>query len=84
MSRIATSLAAVLMATAMLSQPVLAQSSTPSTTEKIKTMTKEQWSKLRKEWQKDKAKFTACNNKSKADKLKGRKRWAAIYECMMQ
>ena len=84
MSRLATSLAAALVATAMLSQPVLAQSSTPSAAEKVKTMTKAQWAKLQREWQKDKAKFTACNDKAKAEKLKGRKRWAKVYECMVQ
>jgi len=64
--------------------PVRAEMAQQSTADKVKTMTKEQWAKLRAEWKKDKAKFTACNDKSKADKLKGRKRWAAIYDCMMQ
>src|SRR4051812_20683168 len=65
-----------------VSAPVRAEMAQQSTADKVKTMTKEQWAKLRAEWKKDKAKFTACNAKSKADKLKGRKRWAAIYDCM--
>jgi hypothetical protein len=84
MKRITTLLAAAAVATAMLSAPVRAEMAQQSTTDKVKTMTKAQWAKLQAEWKKDKTKFTACNAKSKADKLKGRKRWAAVYECMMQ
>jgi hypothetical protein len=84
MKRITTLLVAAAVATAIVSVPVRAEMAQQSTTDKVKTMTKEQWAKLRAEWKKDKAKFTACNEKSKADKLKGRKRWAAIYDCMTQ
>lgn len=86
MKRVTTLLVVAAVATAMLSAPVRAEMAQPqqSTTDKVKTMTKAQWAKLQTEWKKDKAKFTACNDKSKADKLKGRKRWAAVYECMMQ
>src|ERR1700730_1916424 len=77
MKRITTLLVAVAVATAMLSVPVRAEMAQQSTTDKVKTMTKEEWAKLRAEWKKDKTKFTACNTKSKADGLKGRKRWAA-------
>jgi cell division protein FtsL len=84
MTRIVMLLVAAAVATTALSVPVRAEMAQQSTTEKVKTMTKKQWAKLQAEWKKDKAKFTACNDKSKADKLKGRKRWAAIYDCMMQ
>ncbi len=86
MKRTTTLLVAAAVATAMLSAPVRAEMAQPqqSTTEKVKSMTKAQWEKLQAGWKKDKAKFTACNDKSKADKLKGLKRWAAIYDCMMQ
>jgi hypothetical protein len=82
MKMITTSLVAAMLATATLSAPVRAEEQ--STVEKVKTMTKVQWAKMVAEWRKDKAKYTACNTKSKADGLKGRKRWAAIYDCMKQ
>jgi hypothetical protein len=84
MKTITASLVAAMVATAMLSAPVRAETAEQSTTEKIKTMTTAQWAKMVAEWRKDKAKFTACNDKSKADKLKGKARWAAVYDCMKQ
>ena len=82
MKRITTLLVAAAVATAMLSAPVRAEMAKQSTTDKVKTMTQAQWTKLQAEWKKDKTKFTACNAKSKAEKLKGRKRWGSIYDCM--
>jgi len=79
MKRITTLLIAAAVATAMVSAPVRAEMAQQSTTDKVKTMTKAQWAKLQAEWKKDKAKLTACNAKSKAGKLKGRKRWAAVW-----
>lgn len=84
MGRMTALAAAILVTTAMLAAPARAEMAQGSATEKVKTMTKAQWSKLQAEWKKDRAKFTACNDKAKAAKLKGRKRWAAIYECMLQ
>lgn len=81
--RIATLIAAAAVATA-LSAPLLAQGNppAPSTVEKIKTMTKKEWAKLVAEWTKNKEKYQGCSAKAKADGLKGRKRWASIYDCM--
>jgi hypothetical protein len=84
MKRIITLLVAAAVATTMLSAPVRAEMAQQSTADKVKTMTKEEWAKLRAEWSKDKAKFAGCRAKTKADGLKGRKRWAAIYDCMTQ
>jgi hypothetical protein len=84
MKRITTSLVAAMVATSMLSAPVRAETAQQSTTEKVKTMTKAQWAKLRAEWSKDKAKYTACRTDAKAKGLKWRKRWVAIYDCMKQ
>jgi hypothetical protein len=86
MTRILTLLVATSVAAGALTLPASAEMAAPqqSTTEKVKSMTKAQWAKLQAEWRKDKAKFTACNAKSKEAKLKGRKRWSAIYDCMMQ
>jgi hypothetical protein len=49
-----------------------------------KKRTKAEWAKLVAEWKKDKAKYAACRDKAKADKLKGTKRLSAIYTCMTQ
>ena len=83
MKRILTLVVAAAVATT-LSAPVSAEmlQSQPSTTEKIQNMTRAQWLKLQAGYKKEKAKYTACNNKAKAEKLRGRKRWGSIYECM--
>ena len=83
MKRILTLVVAAAVATGTLSAPVSAEmAQQPSTTEKIQNMTRAQWLKLQAGYKKEKAKYTACNNKAKAEKLRGRKRWGAIYECM--
>lgn len=82
MKRITTLLVAAAVATAALSAPVRAEMAQQSTTEKVKTMTKKQWEKLQAGWKKEKDKYAACDAKAKADKLKGRKRWSAMYDCM--
>ena len=51
-------------------------------TEKVEKMTRAQWMKLQAGYKKQKAKYTVCNDKAKAEKLRGRKRWGSIYECM--
>jgi hypothetical protein len=81
MKRIVTLLVAAAVATGTLSLPASAEMKA-STTENIKNMSAKQWKKLQDGYKKEKAKYTACNNKAKAEKLKGRKRWGAIYECM--
>ena len=45
-------------------------------------MTAAQWKKMQAGYKKEKAKYAACNDKAKAEKLRGRKRWGAIYDCM--
>ena len=82
MKRILTLLVAAAVATGTLSLPAGAEMAKESTTEKVKTMTRVQWMKLQAGYKKEKAKYTACNNKAKADKLRGRKRWGSIYDCM--
>jgi hypothetical protein len=82
--RITTLIATAAVVTA-LSVPVLAQTNPPaqpSTVDKIKTMTKKEWAKLVAEWTKNKEKYGTCRDKAKAEGLKGRKRWASIYDCM--
>ena len=82
MKRILTLLVAAAVASGTLSLPANAEMAQASTTDKIKTMTRAQWMKLQAGYKKEKAKYTACNNKAKAEKLRGRKRWGAIYDCM--
>jgi hypothetical protein len=82
MKRVLTLLVAAAVATGTLSLPASAEMAKASTTENIKTMTRAQWMKLQAGYKKEKAKYTACNNKAKVEKLKGRKRWGSIYECM--
>ena len=82
MKRILTLLVAAAVATGTLSLPASAEMAKESTTEKVKTMTAAQWKKLQAGYKKEKEKYTACNNKAKADKLRGRKRWGSIYDCM--
>lgn len=82
MKRILTLLVAAAVATGTLSLPASAEMAQASTTDKIKTMTRAQWMKLQAGYKKEKAKYTACNNKAKAEKLRGRKRWGSIYDCM--
>ena len=85
MKRVLTLLIAAAVATA-LSAPagaeMLQQSKEPTTAEKIEKMTRAEWMKLQAGYKKQKAKYTACNDKAKAEKLRGRKRWGSIYECM--
>jgi hypothetical protein len=82
MRRVLTLLVAAAVATGTLSLPAAAEMAKESTTEKVKTMTAAQWKKLQAGYKKEKAKYTACNDKAKAEKLRGRKRWGAIYDCM--
>lgn len=86
MKRTASLLVAAAVAAAVVSAPAYAEMAQPqpSTVEKVKTMTKDEWAKMRATWKKDKAKYVGCRDKAKADGLKGRKRWAAVYDCMMQ
>jgi hypothetical protein len=81
--RITTLIVAAAVVTA-LSAPIMAETNAPaqpSTVEKIKTMSKKEWAKLVAEWTKNKDKYKVCRDKAKADGLKGRKRWASIYDC---
>jgi len=82
MNRVLMLVVAAALATGTLAAPVSAEMAQQSTTEKVKTMTRAQWMKLQAGYKKEKAKYTSCNNKAKAEKLRGRKRWGSIYECM--
>jgi len=87
MSRIPFVLAAVVATALALSAQ--AQSPTekssksePSTTTKVENWTKQKWEAAKREWQKDKAKWDACNQTATEKHLTGRKSWSFIYDCM--
>ena len=85
MKRVLTLLIAAAVATALSAPPraeMLQQSKEPTTVEKIEKMTRTEWLTLQAGYKKQKAKYTACNDKAKAEKLRGRKRWGSIYDCM--
>jgi len=54
----------------------------PSTATQVETWTIKQWEAAKKEWAKDKAKWTNCRKQSDQQKLKGRKSWSFLYKCM--
>jgi len=54
----------------------------PSTTEKVKNWTRSEWNKTRAEFAKDKEKWATCRKEGKDKKLKGRKSWSFLYDCM--
>jgi hypothetical protein len=82
--------AAVILAIAVGSSAALAQSSSGSSTtttisstaSEVKDWTRKKWNAMKREWQKDKAKWDACNQKSSDKKLKGKASWSFIYDCM--
>lgn len=57
-------------------------SSKQSIADRVETWTTKQWNAAKKEWAKDRAKWADCQNKSKAQKLSGRKSWSFLYRCM--
>ena len=82
MKRTLMLLVAATIATGALSLPAAAEMAKETTAEKAKNMTLAQWRKLQAGYKKEKVKYAACNDKAKAEKLRGRKRWGAIYDCM--
>ena len=59
--------------------------STPAattTTEKVKTISKKEWDKMKGQWAKQKEKWADCNKQSQDQKLSGRKSWSFISSCM--
>jgi hypothetical protein len=70
-------------AIAIGSSPAHAQSSTiSSTADEVKNWTRKKWNAMKREWEKDKAKWNACNEKASDKKLKGKASWSFLYDCM--
>ena len=57
-------------------------SSTKSSTDEVKNWSEKKWNSMKAEWQKDKAKWNACDQKSKDQKLTGKASWSFFYDCM--
>jgi hypothetical protein len=71
------------LAIAIGSSPAHAQSSTiSSTADEVKNWTRKKWNAMKREWEKDKAKWNACNEKASDKKLKGKASWSFLYDCM--
>ncbi len=54
----------------------------PSTATQVEKWTTKQWEAAKKEWAKDKAKWTDCQKQSREQKFEGRKSWSFLYKCM--
>ena len=60
-----------------------AESSTSASTwDKTKAMTRKEWDVAKKKWAIEKVKWQDCNQKSKAEKLTAPKSWSFIGSCM--
>jgi hypothetical protein len=54
----------------------------PTTSEKVKAISKKEWDKMKGQWAKQKEKWADCNKQSQDQKLTGRKSWSFIASCM--
>jgi hypothetical protein len=55
---------------------------TATPTEKIKTISKREWNRMKGQWAKQTEKWASCNKQSDDQKLTGRKSWSFIASCM--
>jgi hypothetical protein len=77
-----------------LALPAAAQSTAPAkpgasmsdkasaTADDVKNWTRKKWNAAKREWQKDTAKWSSCDDEAKAKKLTGRASWSFFYTCM--
>jgi hypothetical protein len=59
-----------------------AKQAEPAEKKKEETWTRKKWNEARKKWAQQKEKWGDCTRQSRAQKLRGRKRWTFIAECM--
>jgi hypothetical protein len=57
-------------------------SSKPSTATQVQAWSIKHWVAAKKEWAKDKTKWSDCRKQSSEQKLAGRKSWSFLYTCM--
>jgi hypothetical protein len=86
---IALSLAVIgVLAAASTAAPVHAESHRPAahrsagTVDDVKAWTRKRWSEMKAKWSQEKAKWAACQKRSHAQKLRGRKSWSFMGSCM--
>jgi hypothetical protein len=58
------------------SQPAATQ------TEKVRTISKREWNKMKVQWAKQTDKWANCNKEADDQRLNGRKSWSFIASCM--
>ena len=51
-------------------------------TEKVKTISKREWNRMKGQWAKQTEKWTSCNKQADDQKLTGRESWSFIANCM--
>ena len=54
----------------------------PTAWDKTKGMSRKQWNAAKNSWAMEKGKWNDCTKQSKAEKLRGTKRWTYIGNCM--
>ena len=55
---------------------------TPSLEKDVSKWTRKEWNAAKAEWVKEREKWNSCNKEAKDKKLRGRKSWSFIYNCM--
>jgi hypothetical protein len=63
-------------------KPAPETTSAPSTVSEVEKWTSKQYNAAKAKWAKDKAKWADCEKQSKDQKLRGRKSWSFLYQCM--
>jgi hypothetical protein len=51
-------------------------------TDKVKSISKREWNKMKEQWAKQTDRWASCNRQSDDQKLSGRKSWSFIAGCM--
>jgi hypothetical protein len=94
MTRISTSILAIIVLTLLAATPACAQSQTqpqqtskPAATlatkaEDVSKWTTKQWNAAKAKWSNEKVKWADCQRQADEKKLSGRKSWSLLYDCM--
>lgn len=62
--------------------PPPASSSTSTTWDQTKAMTRKEWNAAKRKWAMEKVKWRDCNQQADAERLKAPKSWSFIANCM--
>jgi hypothetical protein len=77
---------AVAAGTASAPTPSAAQSvsgSAKSTTDDVSKWTRKEWNQAKAKWSQKEAEWATCNKRATDQRLRGRKSWLFLYDCMM-